>query len=263
MKVVSLFSGAGGLDLGLIQAGHTIVWANDFDADCVNTYIHNIGNHAVFAPIENIASEGIPNCDAVVAGFPCQGFSQANRLRFGDDPRNSLYKEFLRVITDKQPKWFLAENVRGILSIEGGEAIKTIERNFSRAGYRVQKRLFNTADYGIPQSRRRVIVAGTRKDLPSTLDYAYPEPTHDSKGSGNLKTWVSIGKALAHIPEPENEHRLINHICSQYKVTNRNFTGHRTTDPDKPSPTILARGNGRGGGLRFTASQKSSSYVYT
>ncbi len=247
MKVVSLFSGAGGLDLGLIQSGHKIVWANDFDADCVRTYAHNIGNHATLAPIENVPSEEIPNCDVVVGGFPCQGFSQANRLRVGDDPRNSLYKEFLRVITDKQPKWFLAENVRGILSLDGGDAIRKIEDDFSRAGYRVQKRLFNTADYGVPQSRRRVIIAGTRKDLPDALDYRYPEPTHDANGSGNLKKWVSIGEALANVPEPESDHKLVNHIFSMYKVTNRNFTGHRKTDPDKPSPTILARGNGGGG----------------
>lgn len=247
MKVVSLFSGAGGLDLGLIAAGHKIVWANDFDADCVKTYIHNIGNHITLDAIENIPSTNIPDCDAVVGGFPCQGFSQANRLRVGDDPRNSLYKEFLRVITDKQPKWFLAENVRGILSLDGGEAIKRIEQDFAHAGYRVQKRLFNTADYGVPQSRRRVIIAGTREDLPTSFDYSYPEPTHDGKGSGNLKNWVSIGKALARIPEPECKHQLINHVCSQYKVTNRNFTGHRATDPNKPSPTILARGNGKGG----------------
>lgn len=247
MKVVSLFSGAGGLDLGLIQSGHKIVWANDFDADCVRTYVHNIGNHATLAPIENVPSEEIPNCDVVVGGFPCQGFSQANRLRVGDDPRNSLYKEFFRVITDKQPKWFLAENVRGILSLDGGDAIRKIEDDFSRAGYRVQKRLFNTADYGVPQSRRRVIIAGTRKDLPGALNYRYPEPTHDAKGSGNLKKWVSIGEALANIPEPESDHQLVNHIYSMYKVTNRNFTGHRTTNPDEPSPTILARGNGGGG----------------
>ncbi len=247
MKIVSLFSGAGGLDLGLIQAGHTIVWANDFDADCVKTYIHNIGDHAALAPIEDIPSDEIPDCDAVVGGFPCQGFSQANRLRVRNDPRNSLYKEFLRIITDKQPKWFLAENVRGILSLDGGEVIKKIERGFSRAGYRVQKKLFNTADYGVPQSRWRVIIAGTRKDLPKSLDYFYPEPTHDKKGSENLNEWVSIGKVLDSIPEPESEHHLVNHICSQYKVTNRNFTGHRTTDPEKPSPTILARGNGKGG----------------
>ncbi len=247
MKIVSLFSGAGGLDLGLIQAGHEIIWANDFDSDCVDTYEHNIGRHIRLGSIEDIKSDEIPTGDVVVGGFPCQGFSQANRLRSGDDPRNSLYREFLRIVTDNQPKWFLAENVRGILSLDGGAAIKKIESDFSKAGYRVQKRLFNTADYGVPQSRRRVIIAGTRKDLPSALDYTYPEATHSKHGSGSLKKWCNIGNALKQIPEPDGEHQLINHICSQYKVTNRNFTGHRTTDPKKPSPTILARGNAKGG----------------
>ncbi len=247
MKIVSLFSGAGGFDLGLIQSGHEIIWANDIDPDCVDTYTHNIGNHIKLGPIEGIRSGEIPDCEAVVGGFPCQGFSQANLLRFGDDPRNRLYIEFLRVIKDKQPKWFLAENVRGILSLDGGDTIRKIEKDFSRAGYRVQKRLFNTADYGVPQTRWRVIIAGTRKDLPNIFDYVYPDPTHTKEEKGNLQAWISIASALEGVPEPEDIHNLANHVYSQYKITNRNFTGHRTTDPQKPSPTILARGNGKGG----------------
>jgi len=247
LKIVSLFSGAGGLDLGLIEAGHNVIWANDFDKDCVDTYVRNIGKHIASGPIENIPSEQIPACDVVVGGFPCQGFSQANRLRFEEDDRNKLYLEFLRVIRDLQPKWFLAENVRGILSLAGGAAIEKIEADFESAGYRVQKRLFNTANYGVPQTRMRVIIAGSRKDLPEREDYIYPEPTHDKNSKNGLLPWVSIGSALNKIPEPENDDQLPNHVYSQYKVTNRNFTGHRTTDANKPSPTILARGNGKGG----------------
>lgn len=247
MRIVSLFSGAGGLDLGLIQAGHEIIWANDFDQDCVETYKHNIGNHIKLGFIEDIPSKQIPNCDVVVGGFPCQGFSQANLLRFKDDKRNRLYLEFLRVIRDKKPKWFLAENVRGILSLAGGNAIKKIESDFTSVGYRVQKCLFNTADYGVPQVRWRVIITGTREDLSSDFDYKYPEPTHDKNGKMDLLPWISIGEVLENIPDPDTDHKLVNHIYSQYKVTNRNFTGHRTTDPSKPSPTILARGNGKGG----------------
>jgi DNA (cytosine-5)-methyltransferase 1 len=250
MKIVSLFSGCGGLDLGFIQAGHEIVWANDIDADSVATYTKNIGDHAIASPIENISSLTIPNCDIVIGGFPCQGFSQANLLRCANDERNGLYLEFLRVIRDKQPKYFLAENVRGILSLTGGNAIKIIEKDFVTAGYRVKKQLFNVADYGVPQHRWRVIIAGTRNDLPEKFDYFYPIPTHTDykkiKGK-NINSWVTISEALAGIPEPTDKHDLLNHICSQYKVTNRNFTGHRTTNPDKPSPTILARGNGKGG----------------
>lgn len=247
MEIISLFSGAGGLDLGLVQSGHEIVWANDFDPDCIETYKNNIGDHAVLGSIEGIPTNAIPDADVVVGGFPCQGFSQANRLRFEEDDRNRLYLEFLRVIREKQPMWFLAENVRGILSLGGGDAIARIESDFAKAGYRVQKRLFNTANYGVPQTRQRVIIAGTRSDLAKELDFTYPEATHDKKGANGLPKWVTIKEALEDLPEPDTDHGLLNHVCSQYKVTNRNFTGHRTTDPDKPSPTILARGNGKGG----------------
>lgn len=250
MKIVSLFSGAGGLDLGLIQAGHEVVWANDFDADAVATYRKNIGDHIVLGDICAVPSSEIPHADVVVGGFPCQGFSQANMLRFAEDERNRLYLEFLRIVRDTQPLYFLAENVRGILSMAGGRAIQQIEADFSAAGYRVSKQLFNVADYGVPQLRRRVIIAGTRSDLPRSQDFQFPEPTHaDPKKASKLglKPWVSIGEAVAGYPEPDAPHDLKNHVCSLYKVTNRNFTGHRTTDGTKPSPTILARGNGGGG----------------
>ena len=250
MKIVSLFSGCGGLDLGLIRAGHEVIWANDIDEDSVATYTKNFGSHAILSPIEDVFLTSIPDCDVVIGGFPCQGFSQANLLRFEEDERNRLYLEFLRIVKDKQPAYFLAENVRGILSLADGKAIEKIENDFSSAGYRVQKQLFNVADYGVPQNRWRVIISGTRKDLPEEANYFYPSATHinpkKQKGT-NLKPWISIGEALNGIPEPDETHDLFNHICSKYKVTNRNFTGHRKTDPDKPSPTILARGNGKGG----------------
>jgi DNA (cytosine-5)-methyltransferase 1 len=242
MKIVSLFSGAGGFDLGLLNAGHEIIWANDFDHDSCETYKSNIGDHIVCNDISKVTTDEIPNCDVVVGGFPCQGFSQANMLRSTDDDRNKLYKQFYRVIESKKPQYFLAENVRGILSLDNGNAIKKIVRDFSEAGYRVKYKTFNTADFGVPQSRVRVIIVGTRKDLATEADFQFPEPTH------NKKNWVSISKALVGVLEPDDpKSKLKNHIFSKYKVTNRNFTGHRATDPNKPSPTILARGNGKGG----------------
>lgn len=247
MKVVSLFSGAGGLDLGLIQAGHEVIWANDCDPDAVKTYQKNINLDIVLGDIVDIPSADIPNAEVVVGGFPCQGFSQANRLRLEEDPRNKLYIEFLRVVRDKQPLFFLAENVRGILSLAGGRAIEKIESDFSDVGYRVTKSLFNMADFGVPQTRQRVIIAGVRKDLALNSKFEFPNPTHSKIDMDGLKSWVTIKQILDGIPEPESTHQLLNHIHSQYKVTNRNFTGHRRTDPDKPSPTILARGNGKGG----------------
>lgn len=120
MTIVSLFSGAGGLDLGFIKAGHTIVWVNDLYDDAVATYRKNIGDHIVEKDIKEIPSEEIPDCDIVIGGFPCQGFSVANTKRHTNDERNVLYKELLRVIKDKNPKFFLAENViRNIVPKQG------------------------------------------------------------------------------------------------------------------------------------------------
>jgi len=251
MRITSLFSGAGGLDLGLIQAGNEVVWANDWDVDAVRTYRQNVDRDIVCEDIAKIKSADIPDSDVVVGGFPCQGFSRANWQRVKGDQRNKMYHQLLRVVKDKKPLYFLAENVRGILSFAGGKAIKQILQDFSNAGYRVKYKLFNLADYGVPQSRRRVIIAGTSKTLPEELDYSFPKPTHCDPSKckeTNLLPWETISKALQGIPEPRGDcSDLSNHICSQYKVTNRDFTGHRLTADDKPSPTILARGNAKGG----------------
>ena len=247
LKVVSLFSGAGGLDLGLIEAGHKIVWANDFDADAVETYRKNIGDHIVLGDIKGIAADQIPDCDIVVGGFPCQGFSVANAKRNTLDERNQLYKEFLRVLDAKAPKYFLAENVKGILSLGKGEVIKAIVKDFENVGlgYKVVYKLLNAANYGVPQTRQRVIIVGVRSDL--DVDFEYPEPTNSKTGENGLPVWVSVSQAIGHFPDPDEPNDVPNHVYSKYKVKVRNFTGHRQTDPDKPSPTILARGNGGGG----------------
>jgi len=246
MKVVSLFSGAGGLDLGLIQAGNQIVWANDIDADAVATYKMNIGDHIVCADIKDVDVSIIPDdADVVVGGFPCQGFSQANLLRTVDDERNLLYKFFYRVIKEKQPKFFIAENVKGILSLGGGMVIKKITADFEEAGYSTSVNLVHMADYGVPQTRQRVIIIGQRKDIGEAMLFCFPKKTNGK--DGHPKPWVSIKSVLEHFPDPDEPNECLNHVYSSYKVEYRNFTGHRATDSSKPCPTILARGNGKGG----------------
>lgn len=245
MKIISLFSGAGGLDLGLIQAGNTVIWANDIDKDAVATYKENIGDHIVCDDIKNIDISTLPDADVVVGGFPCQGFSQANRLRTLEDDRNQLYRFFYNTIKIKQPKYFIAENVKGILSLGKGEAIKQIVADFEAAGYITSVYLVNMANYGVPQTRQRVIIIGQRVDIGEELRFVFPQPTHSK--TGVLNKWVSIKDAIDHFPDPDKENNVLNHIYSAYKVEYRNFTGHRETDPDKPSPTVLARGNGKGG----------------
>jgi DNA (cytosine-5)-methyltransferase 1 len=243
MDVLSLFSGAGGFDLGFIQAGHRIVWANDFNKDCAATYRHNIGNHFVSGSICDIPTAIMPHCDVVIGGFPCQGFSQANMRRTLDDDRNQLYLEFVRVVREKKPLYFIAENVRGLLSIGKGSAIKMIVSDFQSLGYKVDYKVFDAADFGVPQHRKRVIIMGVRQDI-FIEKFPFPKPTHAKQADFVHKPWVTISEALKNIPDPEEPHNLLNHIYSRYKVTDRNFTGHRRTDPNKPSPTILAKDTG-------------------
>lgn len=244
MTVVSLFSGAGGLDLGLIQAGLRVVWANDCDASAVATYRKNIGGHIVCDDIRNVDVASIPRADVVVGGFPCQGFSLANRLRTVDDERNALYRFFYRTVRETQPKFFVAENVKGILSLGGGSVVERIVADFRAAGYLVERRLVNMADYGVPQMRQRVIFVGQRIDLGAAFVFRFPQPTF---GKGRGREWVSIREALDGMPDPDGSNELKNHVYSAYKLAFRNFTGHRPTNPDKPCPTVLARGNGGGG----------------
>ena len=245
MKIISLFSGAGGLDLGLIQAGNIVVWANDIDKDAVATYNKNIGEHITCSDIKDICPSTIPIADVVIGGFPCQGFSQANLLRATNDKRNQLYRFFYSIIKAKRPKFFIAENVKGILSLDSGKLIKKIKSDFDSAGYVSKVKLVNMADYGIPQTRQRIFIIGQRIDLGEQILFQFPIPTHGK--NGKPIPWVSIKSAIGHYPEPSKSNSYLNHIHSNYKVEHRNFTGHRATDPKKPSPTILARGNGKGG----------------
>ncbi len=246
MKVVSLFSGAGGLDLGFIKAGHNIIWANDNFSDAVETYRRNIGNHIIYGDISEILSDEIPNHDILIGGFPCQGFSVANTKRGEHDERNKLYLELLRVLVDKQPKFFVAENVKGILSLEKGKIFDLIIYDFTKAGYKVKFKVLNTADFGVPQTRQRVIILGVRDDVNFVLEH--PNPTHSENADlFGCKKWISIGEALKNIPEPEEEHCLSNHTYSKFKLKFNGYLGNRTIDATKPAPTVTARGDEKGG----------------
>ena len=249
MRVVSLFSGVGGFDLGFIQAGHDVIWANDVWEEACASYRLNLGSHIVCGDITEISSDEIPDADIVIGGFPCQGFSVANMKRHEQDERNFLYQEFVRVVQEKQPAFFLAENVKGLLSLAQGKVFRLIMNDFAHIGYDVRHAVLNAADYGVPQRRFRVFILGIRKDL-SLFPTFPPAPTHHKEPSHDLfglSRWVSVGEALADIAEPEDEHVLENHEASKYKLRFNKYLGHRTIDPDMPFPTITSRGDDRGG----------------
>jgi len=192
--VVSLFAGCGGLDLGFINKGFKVIWANDFFSDAVETYKKNIGNHIVLGDITKIPSSEIPdNFDVLLGGFPCQGFSIANNKRSMEDKRNFLYKEMLRIIKDKKPKIFVAENVKGLLSMQKGKVIEMIVNDFRELGYEVDYKLVNSANYGVQQQRERVIIIGNRLGFKNH----FPEATH---GEGK-KPYLTVAETVAHLKD--------------------------------------------------------------
>ncbi len=176
MKLISLFSGAGGLDLGFERAGFEIAMANEFDKTIWATYEKNHSAPLIKGDIRSIKESDFPDdIDGIIGGPPCQSWSEAGSLRGINDDRGKLFFDYIRILKDKQPKFFLAENVSGMLANRHSEAVQNIIKCFEDCGYNVSITLVNAADYGVPQDRKRVFYIGFRKDL--NIDFKFPEPT--------------------------------------------------------------------------------------
>jgi DNA (cytosine-5)-methyltransferase 1 len=166
MKIVSFFAGAGGLDLGFEQAGFNVVWANEYDKEIWDTYEKNHKNTELNRrSIINIKEEEVPECEGIIGGPPCQSWSEAGALRGINDKRGQLFFDFIRILEAKQPKFFLAENVSGMLLPRHKDALQNIKEMFKNAGYELSFQLLNASDYNVPQDRKRVFFIGIRKDL--------------------------------------------------------------------------------------------------
>ncbi|MCD8048195.1 MAG: DNA cytosine methyltransferase [Clostridia bacterium] len=180
MNIISLFSGAGGLDLGFEKAGYKIVAANEFDKTIWATYEKNHSAPLIKDDIRNIPNSAFPDCvDGIIGGPPCQSWSEAGAQRGIEDARGKLFYDYIRILNDKKPKFFLAENVSGMLSARHSEAVNNIVNMFTRCGYRVSITLVNAADYGVPQDRKRVFYVGIRNDI--NVDFHFPAPTTPKK----------------------------------------------------------------------------------
>lgn len=176
MKVVSFFAGAGGLDLGFEQAGYDVIWANEFDSEIWDTYAYNHPNtYLDKRSITDISADEVPNCDGIIGGPPCQSWSEAGAKRGIADKRGQLFYDFIRILKAKQPKFFLAENVSGMLHPAHRQALEHIQSLFKESGYRLTFHSINVADYGIAQDRKRVFFIGIRSDL--SLAFRFPLPS--------------------------------------------------------------------------------------
>lgn len=256
MRVVSLFAGCGGLDLGLVKSGHNIVFATDIDEDCKTTYDYNFDHELVLRDVKDLKGVELPNYDLLTGGFPCQGFSVANLYRDVTDKRNELYLEIVRLLKETKPKYFLAENVPGILSLGKGEVVKQIIKEFSDCGdgYRVEKYLLNAADYGVPQTRKRVIFLGVSNSVDKYLsDILFlnfpPRPTHSTNNEKINHPYKTLMDAIGDLPEPYTDEasKINNHYGTKHKVKINGYMGNRALSWDKPGPTIVGRGGGTGG----------------
>lgn len=248
IKVVSMFAGCGGLDFAFHKKSNrfNVIYANDFDKDSCDSYEKYYGLKPVCEDITKIAT--IPDCDLLTGGFPCQGFSVANKNRKEDDSRNQLYLELVRLLKLKNPKYFIFENVKGILSLGGyetdidkknkkGKVFNMIVSDLENCGYNVHTKLFKVKWYDIPQNRERVIFIGIRNDIAEKITFSWPNETQ--------KVTKTLRDAIGDLPIEYDE--SIQHIGTKHKVKITGYMGNRKLEWDSVAPTITGRGGGTGG----------------
>lgn len=205
-NALDLFAGAGGMSQGMKNAGFDVIAAIEYNEKIAKTYEYNHPETKMFIDnIKNISADSVKevfdacgkSCDVIFGGPPCQGFSMAGkRIRqsnsFLEDPRNFLFKEYIRMVEKLNPKIFVIENVPGILNYNDGMIKNEIYETFEKLGYSIKSRVLCAADYGVPQIRHRAIFIGTRLDIdPETL---FPIPTN------NAKNYVTIRDAISDLP---------------------------------------------------------------
>ena len=207
---ISLFCGAGGLDMGFERAGFKTVWANDFEPDACKTHEQWSGASVICGDVAKVDAKDIPDADIMLGGFPCQGFSLSGPRKI-DDSRNVLYKHYVRIVKAKKPLMFVGENVKGLLTMGNGAIIDAIVADFAECGYDVYYKLLNAKDYEVPEDRERVIIVGFRKDLNVTR-FEYPTP----RGH-----YVTMREALKNVPAPAPGEVCDAPYSSRYMSRNR------------------------------------------
>ena len=229
-NLVSLFSGCGGLDLGFELAGlqavmgktvmeeafrdkrvfdenidnnvFNTIYVNDIFDEARQTYSQKSGKYIYMDKSDIRKIKEFPKADIVLGGFPCPGFSEAGP-RLVDDKRNFLYIHFIRCLMQSKPKIFVAENVKGMMTLGKGEVFKQIVQDFAAAGYKIYHKLLNSAEYGVPQIRERVILVGVRNDI--DFKYVHPKPPH-GHGVNGLEEVVTLHDAIGDLEENPGEY---------------------------------------------------------
>lgn len=243
LKVASLFSGCGGCDKGILggfefngiayeRLPFELVYASDIDQKALNTHKLNFECHyLVCGDICDIPSEAIPDHDVLIGGFPCQSFSTVNPTKDPFDDRANLYKQMVRIAADKKPMAFVAENVKGLMTLKNGSIFKRVREAFEEAGYTLSHKLVNAANYGVPQKRERVILVGIRNDLGRT--YEFPEETTADK-------WVPLSVAVPELAIKDKRYYFSERAVQGMKNAKNNMKRGLAQNLDEPCLTVTS-----------------------
>ena len=241
LRVCSLFSGIGGIDLGFIQAGFQIVWANEFDKDAVRTYKHNFGSeHICEKDIRTVQVADIPDFDVLVAGFPCQPFSVLGKQRGFDDPRGQLFFEIARIVKEKRPQVVFLENVANLLEHDDGKTFLAVYNALVPYGYTLKYRVIDAIDYGnIPQHRTRIFIVAFL-DNDKCEKFSFPEEIRRTVKLNDVLYKSQKHDDSYYITEKDSQYVLASQYvkdCTalyQYREANKCYTIHRVC------PTLVA-----------------------
>lgn len=238
--VCSLFSGIGGIDLGFIQAGFDIVWANEMDAAACRTYRHNFPNtNLIEGDIKRIATSDIPDCDVLTAGFPCQPFSIAGLQKGFKDRDGNLFFEITRIIDAKRPKVVFLENVPNLMEHDDGKTFLVIFNGLAQFGYTVYYRVLASNDYGnLPQIRKRIYIVAIREDISNRL-YQYPEPIELTLKSSDIINRSVKQHDIYYYTEGKMYDRLAAHMKDRKAIYRITDTEVRWTK-NQMCPTLTA-----------------------
>ncbi len=245
-NVVSLFCGCGGVDLGTVggftfnqkdYAAHPckLVYACDIDQKAVDSHKLNFdAENAVCADICEVESSQIPACDILTGGFPCQSFSTVNPTKDPFDDRANLYKQMVRIVKDKQPRVFVAENVKGMMTLHKGSIFKKVVSAFEEAGYKTFHTLLNAADFGVPQKRERVIIVGIRNDIwEKNGDFVFPQKPNEGK-------WVPLSVAVPELAIEEQKYYFSERAVQGMKNAKNNMKRGLAQNLGEPCLTVTS-----------------------
>lgn len=235
-RIVSLFSGCGGLDLGFEQAGYDIVFANDRAEHVEQTYNNNHDTDITIEDIRELDYDDIPDCEGIVGGPPCQTWSLAGNMEGTEDERGGVFYDYIDIIQAKQPAFFVTENVPGIVSSANIDEFEEILDSFQEIGYTVDWEKMDAEKYGVPQARTRVVIVGVRNDV--DFDYQFPEPGDETVQAGSLPACPS--KETDGDAHDSNDLYLPNHEHYIGSYSSRFMSRNRVRNWDEPAYTVLA-----------------------